>query len=101
MSILQIIMLVVVIPGFIRAFTGIRDFLTNHPKLGLSSSATKIAFVVVLVSIGMIAAPTLTLGLPAAFRLFTYAIYIGYILLGGLWVYDNTWGRRNGTTGTK
>jgi hypothetical protein len=84
MSILQLAMLAIVLPGLWKAYSGLSGLLTNKVGLG---NGKMIAFVVVVVLAGIIAAPTLTLGLPNWFRLANYAVYIGLLVTGAVAVW--------------
>jgi hypothetical protein len=104
MSILQIALALIVLPGMFRVFKGISGFFENHPALHLQRNAKKLAFVFVVVTAAMFATPLLTLGLPAVFRLVAWGIYLAYVVTGALYVWDFVSGlgnRGNGSKGSK
>jgi len=88
MSILQLLLVAIVLPGMFRVFTGISGFLTRHPALHLQRNAKKLAFIFVVVTAAMFATPLLTLGLPAVFRFAAWAIYATYVVIGASYVWD-------------
>lgn len=88
MSILQLLLLPFVLAGAFRAYQGISAFLTRHTWLRLAPHADKTAFVAVVVSAAMIAAPTLALRLPVSFVLFTWGLYLVYAAAGAWWIWD-------------
>jgi hypothetical protein len=88
MSILQLLLVLIVLPGMYRVYSKISGFFLNHPKLHLQQNARKIAFVFVVVTAALFATPLMTLGLPAFVRLFAWGIYLLYVVTGALYVWD-------------
>lgn len=86
MSILQVFLLLIVVPGIFRVYSAVRNALLKRPSL--AKNATKIAFVFVVVSVALFATPLMTLGLPPAFRFISYGIYLAYVVTGALYVAD-------------
>ncbi len=94
MSILQLLLVLIVLPGMFRVYSAISGFFSRHPALHLQNNAKKIAFVFVVVSAALFATPLMMLGLPAIVRYVAWAIYLTYVVSGALYVWDAVLGKR-------
>jgi hypothetical protein len=86
MSILQLLMIAIVLPGMFRVYSAISGFLAKNSRT--APHAKKAAFVIVVVSAALFSTPLLTLGLPSIVRTIAFGLYGLYVVVGALYVWD-------------